>query len=104
MLLDDEAGGARRERVLIAAQIRGGAGFRDAARDFEDVRFAAADVPDAEDVSFAIGHGDDAVRRNLDGARDRLVDDGLHVGRGELRTGDGGAKRQADGGGEQQSA
>src|SRR5438270_13864756 len=84
MLLNDEAGGARCERVLVAAQIRGGAGFGDAARNFENVWLAAADVPNAENVSFAISHGDDAIRRNLYGARDGLVDDRLHVGGGKL--------------------
>src|SRR5437763_1308959 len=104
MLLDNEAGGARSERVLVAAQIRGGAGFGDAARNFENVRLAAADVPNAEDVSFAISHGDDAVRRNLDGARDGLVDDRLHVGCGELRLGERGPEDQANGKGDEEDA
>jgi hypothetical protein len=87
VLLNDESGGARCKSVLVAAQIGRRPSFRDAARDFVSGRFSAAHIPDAEDITFAIGHGNDAVRRDLKGSRDRLVDDGLHVGGRELRLG-----------------
>ena len=87
MLLDNESRGARRECILIAAQVGRRSRFRDAARDFIEGWLAPAHIPDAEDVAFAIGHGDDTVRRNLKGARDRLVDDGLHIGGRELSAG-----------------
>ena len=87
MLLDDESGGARREGVLIAAQIGRRPSLRDAARDLFDGWLTTAHIPDTEDVAFAIGHRDDAVRRDLKGARDRLVDDGLDIGGRELRPG-----------------
>ena len=88
MLLDNEAGCARSERVLVAAQIGRGPGFRDAAGNIERARRRPVHAPDREDVSFAIGHRDDAVRRNLDGARRRLIDDRLNVNGGELRVSD----------------
>src|SRR6476469_6992374 len=96
MLLDDEAGGPRRERVLVAAQIRRGPGFRDAAGNIERARRRPVHAPDREHVSLAIGHGNDAVRRNLEGARGRLVDDRLDVDGGELGGND--DRRQEHGG------
>ena len=41
-----------------------------------------------EHVAFAIGHGDDGVGRNHDGAGDSLVDNGLDVHSRQLRLGD----------------
>jgi len=97
VLLDDEAGRARSESVLVAAEIGGGAGFGDAAGDFQRGRRRAAYAPDAEHVAFAIGYGDDAVRGNLNGAGDRLIDHGLHVHGRELRLGDDGPEQQGSG-------
>jgi hypothetical protein len=85
MLLDDETGRARGERVLVAAEIRRGAGLRDAAGDFQRRGRRAVHAPDGKHIPFAIGHGDDRVGRNHDGARDGLVDDRLHVHGRELR-------------------
>src|SRR5204862_6442861 len=51
MLLDDESSGARRERVLVTAQIRGGAGFRTAAGTNERGRWRAGQAPDREDAA-----------------------------------------------------
>ena len=85
MLLDDESGGARCESVLIAAEIGRRPSLRDAARDLFGGRLSAAHIPDTEDIAFAIGHCDNAVRRNLKGARDRLIDNGLDIGGRELR-------------------
>src|SRR5205814_10604647 len=88
MLLNDEPGGARSERVLVAAEIGGSAGFRDATGNIERARRRAVDTPHREHIAFAIGYGDHAVRRNLNGTGGGLVDDRLNIDGGELRFGE----------------
>ena len=84
MLLDDEAGRARSERVLIAAQECGRARFGNRVGNFGGGRFATANGPDAENKAFAIDYSNDTVWRNLKRARHGAVDDRLHVNGGEL--------------------
>ncbi len=79
MLLNNEPGCARAKRVLIAAQKCSGARFGNRVCDLSGRRLAAGHVPDTEHVTFAIGDRDHAVRRNLDGACDGVVDDCLNI-------------------------
>ena len=95
--MDDEAGRARREGVLVAAEIGSGPGLRNTTGDFQGGRRNPADAPDSEDVAFAIGDGDDAVRRNLKGAGGGLVDDPLDIDSRELRPGGAGPEKQSGG-------
>jgi len=85
-LLNNKPGRSRCERVLITAEICRSASFADCGRDFTGSRGSSTHYPGAENLSLPIGHRDHAVRRNLDCARDGLVDDRLDVGQGELRT------------------
>ena len=85
MLLNDKAGRARSEGILVTAQKRSRARFGNAGRDLPRARFSARDIPDPEHKTFAIGHGDHAFRRNIRGARSSLLDDQSHIIRGQLR-------------------
>jgi len=103
MLLDDEPGRARSERVLVAAEIRGGTGLRDTAGNIERARRRSVDAPNREHIAFAIGHGNHAVRRNLEGSRRGMVDDRLDIDGRELRLGQEWPEEQA-GNGEESGA
>src|SRR3712207_8180361 len=52
--------------------------------DLQRSRFAAAHLPHAKDVAFAVGHGDDAVGRNFQRPRAGLGENAVNVGRSEL--------------------
>ena len=61
MLLNNEPGGARRERVLIAAQIGSRTRLAYRRRDLPRGCGTAPDDPNPQHITFAVGHGDDAV-------------------------------------------
>ena len=85
MLLNNVTGSAAGEGVGIAAQKRGRARLPDRDRDFQIGWLTTARHPDAQHITFAIRHRDDAVRRDFVRALRRLIDDLLNVGCGQLR-------------------
>ena len=68
MLLDNKPCGAGSEGVLITAEISCRAGFTYCSGDLPRSSRAPTDHPYAEDVTFTVGYGDYAVRRDFDGA------------------------------------
>jgi hypothetical protein len=84
MLLNDEAGRPRAKRILIAAEIRGGASLADSRGDLAGSCRSATHDPHPENIPFAISYSDNAVRGNIDCPCDRLIDYPLHISRGKL--------------------
>src|SRR5438067_2763453 len=84
MLLNDESCGARGKRVLVTAEECCSPGLRNSGGYLRRRRLAAVDIPDAEDVSFAVGNGKDTVWRNGDGTGYGLAYDRLQVRSGKL--------------------
>ena len=85
MLLNDESGCARGKRVLVTAKECCGPGLRNSGGYLRRRRLATVDIPDAEDVSLAVGNRDDAVWRNGFRTGYGLANDRLHIRSAKLR-------------------
>ncbi len=85
MLLNNESGRARSERVLVAAQVSCGSRFAYRSGDFARSSRAAADNPNTKYVTFAVCHRDDAVGRNLRRTNDGLINNCGDIGCSQLR-------------------
>ena len=79
---------------MIAAQVCGCSGLRYATGDFFLGGLSAPNDPNAENIAFAIGHGDDTIRRDLKSTGNSLVNDGPNVRFGKLCAGGGRIKQQ----------
>ena len=87
MLLNDETRRPRRERMLITAQERGGAGLcdciRDETREFIRRRCGAVYAPNTKYIALAIGDSNHGIGINRRRTSRCLGDDGLDICNGE---------------------